>query len=70
VTRVKHTFTPEGYNQNFEGYRNAIGLTGDEDFRSSDLPIAIPTGIGGASLSSGNRVLPAQQDGATIPGGL
>jgi phage protein D len=69
VTRVRHTFTVEGYAQHFEAYRNGLGLTGEEDFGASTLPLAVPGGLGNASVAAGNRVLPAQQQTATIPGG-
>jgi phage protein D len=68
VTRVKHHFTTEGYVQRFEGWRNGTGLTGDEEFGASLLPVAVPAGLGGASVPGGNRVLPAQQSGTTLPG--
>ena len=32
VNRVLHTFSGDGYTQRFELRRNAIGLTGAEDF--------------------------------------
>ena len=32
VTRVTHSFTPDGYVQSFTLRRNALGLTGTEDF--------------------------------------
>lgn len=68
VTRVRHAFTLDGYTQSFEGGRNGAGLTGDEVFAAAALPIAIALpGLGGASVESGNRVLPAQQEGSTIP---
>lgn len=68
VTRVRHLFTLDGYTQSFEGARNGVGLTGDEVFAAAALPtvISLP-GLGGASVESGNRVLPAQQEGSTIP---
>jgi phage protein D len=69
VTRVRHNFSLDGYTQSFEGARNGAGLTGDEVFAAAALPIAIVLpGLGGASVESGNRVLPAQQEGSTIPG--
>ncbi|MDC4224036.1 MAG: contractile injection system protein, VgrG/Pvc8 family [Candidatus Manganitrophus sp.] len=69
VTRVRHHFDLDGYTQRFEGARNGVGLTGDERFAAAALPIAIAVpGLGGASVESGNRVLPAQQEGSTIPG--
>ncbi len=70
VTRVRHLFTLDGYTQSFEGARNGVGLTGDEVFGAAALPIAISLpGLGaGAGVASGNRVLPAQQEGSTIQG--
>jgi hypothetical protein len=70
VTRVKHRFSLDGYAQNFEAYRNGIGLTGDEEFGAALLPIAIAAGGGESTISTGNRVLPAEQQGATLPGGV
>ncbi len=70
VTRVRHTFTVEGYAQHFEAYRNGLGLTGDEEFGASLLPLAVPGGLGNSSVSAGNRVLPAQQQTATVPAGV
>jgi phage protein D len=70
VTRVRHTFTVDGYTQRFTGYRNAIGLTGQESFAAATLPIAIQPGIAQSSRAAGNRVLPAQQAGSTLPGGF
>lgn len=32
VTHVTHTFTPEGYSQHFKVARNALGITGSENF--------------------------------------
>jgi len=70
VTRVRHLFTLDGYSQHFEGARNGVGLTGDEAFDAAALPIAIALpGLGGSTgVASGNRVLPAQQEGSTIQG--
>ena len=70
VTRVRHTFTTDGYTQYFAGYRNAIGLTGQESFAAATLPIPIEPGIAQSSRAAGDRVLPAQQSASTIPGGL
>jgi phage protein D len=69
VTRVRHTFTEDGYTQYFAGYRNAIGLTGQESFAAATLPIPIQPGIAQSSRAAGDRVLPAQQVGSTLPGG-
>jgi hypothetical protein len=69
VTRVRHHFTTDGYMQRFEGWRNALGLTGNETFEESSLPEAVASGVGGASVASGNRVLPLRQSSATRPGG-
>lgn len=68
VTRVRHSFSVEGYAQQFEAYRNGLGLTGDERFAAAASPFAITPGLAGASRPSGNRVLPAQQAGPTIAG--
>jgi phage protein D len=70
VTRVKHRFSLEGYGQHFEAYRNGIGLTGDEEFSAALLPIAIAAGGSDSTISTGNRVLPAEQQGATLSGGV
>ena len=70
VTRVRHTFTVDGYRQRFEAYRNGIGLTGEETFSdAASRAQALLAGAGLASGASGNRVLPAQQTAVTIPGG-
>jgi len=69
VTRVRHHFTTDGYVQRFEGWRNALGLTGSEEFGESSLPEAVSSGVGGASVASGNRVLPLRQSSTTRPGG-
>jgi phage protein D len=70
VTRVRHMFSTEGYTQHFAGYRNAIGLTGQESFAAAALAIPIEPGIAQSSRAAGNRVLPAQQVGSTLPGGF
>jgi hypothetical protein len=70
VTRVRHTFSIEGYSQHFEACRNGLGLTGDEEFGAFALPLAAPGGLGNASIAAGNRVLPAQQQTATVPAGV
>jgi phage protein D len=70
VTRVRHTFTTDGYTQHFSGYRNAMGLTGQESFAVGALPIPIEPGVAQSSRAAGNRVLPAQQAGSTLPGGF
>ncbi len=70
VTKVRHTFTADGYTQQFEAYRNGIGLTGQENFATATLPVAVAIGAGGGSRPSGNRVLPAHQAGSTLPGGF
>jgi phage protein D len=70
VTRVRHVFTADGYTQSFAAYRNAIGLTGQESFAAASLPIPIEPGLAQGSRAAGNRVLPAQQVGATVPGGF
>jgi phage protein D len=70
VTRVRHSFSADGYTQSFAAYRNAIGLTGQERFAAASLPIPIEPGLAQSSRATGNRVLPAQQAGATVPGGI
>jgi phage protein D len=69
VSRVGHTFTVDGYTQTFEAYRNALGVTGAEDF---DPPAALepitPGGDAGAGRPGGNRVLPARQVDSVLPG--
>jgi phage protein D len=66
VTRVRHSFTVEGYAQQFEAYRNGLGLTGDERFAAAALPFAIAPVLAGASGPSGDRVLPARLAGPTV----
>jgi phage protein D len=68
VTRVRHSFTIDGYTQRFEAYRNGLGLTGEERFTAAALPFAITPGAVAASRPSDNRVLPARQAGPTITG--
>jgi phage protein D len=70
VSRVGHSFTVDGYTQSFEAYRNALGVTGREDFTSPPalVPLAIGT-AGAATRAAGNRVLPARQVGTVLPGG-
>ncbi|MCZ6818165.1 MAG: hypothetical protein O7G31_01560, partial [Calditrichaeota bacterium] len=70
VTQVRHEFTIDEYTQYFKAYRNGIGLTGDEDFNVAQAPFAIMPGVSNTSIGSGNLVLPAQQEGAVIPGGF
>ncbi|MGE5287153.1 MAG: phage late control D family protein [Micromonosporaceae bacterium] len=70
VSRVRHTFTADGYTQHFEAYRNGLGLTGEEQFAAAALPTPIPAGASAASRPAGNRVLPAQPAASTRPGGL
>jgi hypothetical protein len=70
VTRVRHLFSNEQYVQSFEAYRNGIGLTGQESFAAPPaLEAIVPTGAS-ASVAGGNRVLPALQSAASLPGGL
>ncbi|MBN1203493.1 MAG: phage late control D family protein [Myxococcaceae bacterium] len=69
VTRVKHSFTVEGYTQSFEARRNGLGLTGEETFEAPALPLAIMPSLGGAGAAGGNKVLPPQQTGRN-PGGI
>jgi hypothetical protein len=61
VTRVRHSFTVDGYTQQFEAYRNGLGLTGEERFAAAALPLALTPALAGA--------LPAQQTGPTGAGG-
>jgi phage protein D len=68
VTRVHHVFTVDGYTQEFESIRNGTGLTGEESFEVAALPFAVAPGSAEASRDSGNRVLPAVQTGAVVPG--
>jgi phage protein D len=69
VGRVRHSFAVDGYTQQFQAYRNGLGLTGDERFAAAALPFAITAGLAGVSRPTGNRVLPAQQAGTTSGGG-
>jgi phage protein D len=68
VSRVRHTFTPDGYAQRFDAYRNAVGLTGSERFSAAAAPTPLTVG-GGTSRVPGNRVLPAEQTVSTVPRG-
>jgi phage protein D len=68
VTRVRHSFTIEGYTQHFEAYRNGLGLTGQERFAAAALPLAITPALAGASRPSGNGALPAQPADVTGAG--
>jgi hypothetical protein len=69
VTRVRHTFTVDGYAQQFAAYRNGIGVIGDEDFSEPSQPIPLAVGDRSESLPQGNRVLPATQGGVVVAGG-
>lgn len=69
VTKVRHTFTVEGYSQQFEAERNGIGMTGDEDFSEASQPLPVLAGDRSESLAVGNRVLPAIQRGGVVRGG-
>jgi phage protein D len=71
VTRVRHSFSVEGYTQGFEARRNGAGLTGEEQFDAATLPMALapPSLGGGAGGSAGSVVLPPQQTGRN-PGGI
>jgi phage protein D len=69
VRRVRHSFAVGGYTQQFEAYRNGLGLTGDERFAAAALPFAVAVGLAGVSRPTGNGVLPAQPAGATSGGG-
>lgn len=68
VVRVGHTFTVDGYRQSFEAYRNALGVTGTEQFAPPGLE-PIPPGLDTESRTDGNRVLPGRQVGTVLPGG-
>jgi len=61
VTRVRHHFTPDGYTQSFEAYRNGTGLTGEESFESP--PAQLPATPSLAGASAGNRELPPSSVG-------
>jgi phage protein D len=69
VTRVRHTFTVDGYSQQFEASRNGIGVIGDEDFSEVSQPVPVPAGDRSERLAGGNRVLPATQRGVVLAGG-
>jgi phage protein D len=70
VSRVRHVFTVDGYTQSFEAYRNALGVTGAEDFGPpAALEPIPPGGDAGAGRPDGNRVLPGRQVGTILPGG-
>jgi len=70
VARVRHSFTADGYTQRFEAYRNGLGPTGEERFAMAATPLPIAAGgQASATRPAGNRVLPAQQAGSTLPGG-
>jgi phage protein D len=70
VSRVGHAFTVDGYTQVFEAYRNAVGVTGAEDFTPPAAPEPIPPGGDAAGIRlDGNRVLPARQVNTLLPGG-
>jgi phage protein D len=70
VNRVGHSFTVDGYTQMFEAYRNALGVTGAEDF---DPPPALepitPGADAGANRPDGDRVLPGRQVDTVLPRG-
>jgi phage protein D len=70
VTRVRHSFSVDGYTQSFEARRNGAGLTGEEQFGAATLPMALspPSLGGGGAASSGSRVLPPQQAGRNFGG--
>jgi phage protein D len=68
VSGVRHRFDPAGYVQEFRAYRNALGLTGDENFGGMSLPFAISAGAIPASAPAGNRVLPAENTQTLLKG--
>jgi phage protein D len=68
VSRVGHTFTVDGYTQSFDAYRNALGVTGTENFAPPPALEPLPPGTGAASRSGGNRVLPDRQVHTVLPG--
>jgi phage protein D len=53
VTRVRHSFTTEGYTQQFEAYRNGLGLTGEERFAAAALPLALTSGLAAVTVAEG-----------------
>jgi hypothetical protein len=61
VTRVRHSFTVDGYTQRFEAYRNGLGLLGIETFEKAGLEEALLAGAGQAARAAGNRILPVLQ---------
>ncbi|HEX7843731.1 MAG TPA: contractile injection system protein, VgrG/Pvc8 family [Kofleriaceae bacterium] len=65
VTRVRHRFTAEGYQQTFEAYRNGTGLTGTENLAAPVDPSPAIPGLPAAGAAAGNRLLPAS---ATLGG--
>lgn len=70
VSRVSHHFTADGYTQWFDAYRNALGVTGAEDFAAPAALVPIPPGTGDDSTRpGGNRVLPGRQVGTVVTGG-
>jgi hypothetical protein len=69
VTRVRHQFTVEQYVQSFEGYRNGVGLTGEERFAAPAALLPIAAGAASASVATGDRVLPALLRSLRSPGG-
>jgi phage protein D len=65
VTRVRHVFNPDGYQQTFEAHRSGVGLLGTEDLAAPpELAPAIPGLSSGAP--AGNRLLPASAAGGGI----
>jgi hypothetical protein len=65
VTRVRHSFTVDGYTQRFEAYRNGLGLLGIENFEKAGLEEALLAGAGHAARGAGNRILPVLQTSST-----
>jgi phage protein D len=70
VSQVSHHFTVDGYTQSFGAYRNALGVTGAENFAAPPALVPIPPGTGDSTTRpDGNRVLPGRQVGTVITGG-
>lgn len=65
VTRVRHLFNSDGYQQTFEAYRSGVDLLGTENLAAPPDPApAIPGLSSGAA--AGNRLLPASAAGGGI----
>jgi phage protein D len=66
VSRVRHLFTSDGYQQSFEAFRSGLGLLGTESFAAPpDLAPAIP-GLLGTTALAGNLILPPGAAGGGI----